>query len=403
MKPIFSKMPLNTIPTTAPASNDIFNVSNRGNTSKTLFFPTLTNAKSIWFWFSMAVFLSSCNSFSQFQYLSDWTQAFGLFLKNFMNNFCIIFGTVGYLHVSAEALQKLSLKGQLLHITLINLLMTPLMSLVAKIILFMMLEDPQLFQGILIEIVTNTLLAVLVTALLAYYFATQHHAITATQHRYQQKLLEQNAQLKNRITPHFFFNMLNTVQCLIETEPQRASDIIANVSKLYRLSFNEPREVPLTDEIALCEQYLSIEKYRFADRLQVTWELPDEDTLYDMVITSLTLQMLIEKMITSVVELTNKTITIHIVIGWENNLVNITLITTLPETIYRKLAGKDTQLTQKLSEMLSFAPQQDNLQRHFGKTASITYHIAAIPITPAPATAMNALVIKVRYVLIDVG
>lgn len=381
------------------------------DTPNKLFFPTLEDTKSVWFWFGLVIALSLYDVFSQFQYLPQWTQAFTLFFKTFASNFCIIFGTVGYLHFSVASFQSLPLKAQLIQLTLVNLLMTPLMTLLAKLIVFVVLQDAEPFQDIFIAMVINTFLAILVTALLVYYFATQYRTITATQQRYQQKLLEQNTQLKARITPHFFFNMLNTLQSLVESEPRLASNAINSVAKLYRLSFNEPREIALTDEITLCEEYLSIEKYRFADRLQVTWELPDEDLLYDMVITSLTLQMLIEKMITTVVELTSQAINIHIAVGWENNWVDIRLITTLPNLANfaqpspRNVSVQDEssilaseQLTSpQLKENLSFQAQEDNLQRHFGTTAHIDYRIEARTVTS------SAIVIQVHYPLADVG
>ncbi|MBR7551314.1 hypothetical protein KC220_22500, partial [Mycobacterium tuberculosis] len=91
----------------------------------------------------------------------------------------------------------------------------------------------------------------------------------------------------------------------------------------YRVSFDETREIALLDEMALCESYLSIEKYRFDKKLKVTWQLPDEDLLYDMVITSLSLQMVIEKLIVLIVENSTDPIHITISIDWQNDVAKI--------------------------------------------------------------------------------
>lgn len=356
---------------------------------KKLFFPTLGDTKSYWFWFGMVMFFSFYNMVIQFPTLADFRQGWVAFFKIVVENFCVIFGTIGYVHLSAEKFQKVSPKEQFVYLLLVNLLMTPLTMLLAKVIQFVVLQDLQVFSSVAIEIIISTFLSMLVTALLMYYFTNQYHIINATQKRYQQKLIEQNAQLKARITPHFFFNMLNTVQGLIELEPEQASEIIEKVAKLYRFSFYEAKEIALTDEIELCQDYLDIEKYRFEDRLQVTWELPDEDTLYDMVIASLTLQMLIEKMITGVVELTSQKIDIHIGIIWENGLVEIFVTTRLPTNL-------PDNLLENLNKNLSFQAQQDNLQRFFGKTASIGYHIEK------QQDIIKKLVIQAQYPLIDV-
>ena len=88
-------------------------------------------------------------------------------------------------------------------------------------------------------------------AVLLTYFEIQYQNIRRVELRTQQKLIEQNEQLKARITPHFFFNLLNTMQYLIETDPYEAERMIRHISNLYRVSFDETREIALLDEMAL--------------------------------------------------------------------------------------------------------------------------------------------------------
>lgn len=73
------------------------------------------------------------------------------------------------------------------------------------------------------------------------------------------------------------------MQYLIESDPYEAEVMVRHVSTLYRVSFDETREIALMDEIELCESYLVNGKYRFDSKLKVTWQLPDADLLYDMV------------------------------------------------------------------------------------------------------------------------
>lgn len=84
------------------------------------------------------------------------------------------------------------------------------------------------------------------------------------------------AALTTRIRPHFLFNSLNAVLGLIRAEPRRAEAVLENLAELLRALMRDNRElVPLSDEIALCRQYLEIEKLRLGERLQVQWQIAD--------------------------------------------------------------------------------------------------------------------------------
>jgi two-component system sensor histidine kinase AlgZ len=88
--------------------------------------------------------------------------------------------------------------------------------------------------------------------------------------------------LTARIRPHFLFNSLNAVLSLIRSEPRRAERALEEIADLFRALMRDPRDlVPLTDEIALCRQYLDLEKLRLGDRLEVVWDVdavpPDVD------------------------------------------------------------------------------------------------------------------------------
>ncbi|MBL8393297.1 MAG: histidine kinase [Candidatus Accumulibacter sp.] len=82
--------------------------------------------------------------------------------------------------------------------------------------------------------------------------------------------------LTARIRPHFLFNSLNAVISLIRLDPRRAETALEELAELFRALLRDPRElVPLADEIALCRQYLDLEKLRLGERLQIEWELGD--------------------------------------------------------------------------------------------------------------------------------
>ncbi|MFK7844399.1 MAG: histidine kinase, partial [Rhodothermales bacterium] len=77
--------------------------------------------------------------------------------------------------------------------------------------------------------------------------------------------------LRAQINPHFLFNALNTIISLIEERPEEAEETVQNLSAIFRhtLQTSSRSFIPLEDEINLVNQYLSIEKARFGDRLTV--------------------------------------------------------------------------------------------------------------------------------------
>jgi two-component system sensor histidine kinase AlgZ len=82
------------------------------------------------------------------------------------------------------------------------------------------------------------------------------------------------AELQSRIRPHFLFNTLNSAIALVRQEPAKAEGLLEDLSDLFRAALAEHGEsVTLAQEIELAKNYLSIEKVRFGERLQVQWQL----------------------------------------------------------------------------------------------------------------------------------
>ena len=82
------------------------------------------------------------------------------------------------------------------------------------------------------------------------------------------------AELQSRIRPHFLFNTLNSAIALVRAEPLKAEAVLEDLSELFRSALADPAEsVILGQEITLAKRYLAIEKVRFGDRLQISWQL----------------------------------------------------------------------------------------------------------------------------------
>jgi LytS/YehU family sensor histidine kinase len=85
--------------------------------------------------------------------------------------------------------------------------------------------------------------------------------------------------LQMQLHPHFLFNSLNAVLVLVRDEQHAAAALmIERLSGLLRevLESDHSHEVALSRELTLIGQYVGIEQVRFGDRLQVTYEIPDE-------------------------------------------------------------------------------------------------------------------------------
>jgi two-component system sensor histidine kinase AlgZ len=131
------------------------------------------------------------------------------------------------------------------------------------------------------------LLGGLAAGAMLFYFALRARAFSPA-------LAEARLQaLTARIRPHFLFNSLNAVLSLIRSDPRRAETALEELAELFRALMRDHRDLlPLADEIALCRQYLDLEKLRLGDRLNVEWEIADVPA--DLNVPPLMLQPLLE-------------------------------------------------------------------------------------------------------------
>jgi two-component system LytT family sensor kinase len=101
--------------------------------------------------------------------------------------------------------------------------------------------------------------------------------------------------LKRQIEPHFLFNALNAIAGLVrENRNASALTMIVGLSDFLRKVVEGAgrQQVPLGDEVQFVRQYLDIQKARFPDRLQVSFDVPKE--LLPMQVPSLILQPIVE-------------------------------------------------------------------------------------------------------------
>lgn len=148
----------------------------------------------------------------------------------------------------------------------------------------------------------------------------------------EQWMKQQNSELQARIQamqarihPHFLFNSLNSVVSLISIDPDKAENMLINLSRLFRASFQELKLVSLQEEIQLSKQYLAIEQVRVGDRLKIEWKIVNPEYLSDVKIPLLTLQPLLENSIFHGVESSLSNSTISVLVEILQKQVNIVI------------------------------------------------------------------------------
>ena len=130
--------------------------------------------------------------------------------------------------------------------------------------------------------------------------------------------------LQARIRPHFLFNSLNAVLSLIRSQPKQAETALEDMADLFRVLMADNRNlVPLAQEIALCRQYLALEKLRLNERLIVQWQIDDMPP--DALIPPLILQPLIENAVYHGIEPLANGGTINIQIYTKQNEIHLVL------------------------------------------------------------------------------
>lgn len=101
--------------------------------------------------------------------------------------------------------------------------------------------------------------------------------------------------LRRQIEPHFLFNTLNAIAGLVrEKKDDAAVNMIVGLSDFLRRVINDSdrQQVPLGEELDFTQKYLDIQKERFAERLQVSVDVPPE--LFSARVPSLILQPMVE-------------------------------------------------------------------------------------------------------------
>lgn len=127
--------------------------------------------------------------------------------------------------------------------------------------------------------------------------------IISAKKSYDEQLNYEKAQselLKSRVTimisqiqPHFLYNSLTSIAQLCEKDPKRAKTATIDFANYLRGNMNSIKDehpVPFDTELSHLKTYLSLEKMRFGDDLNIVYDIG----VTDFTIPSLTVQPLVE-------------------------------------------------------------------------------------------------------------
>lgn len=89
--------------------------------------------------------------------------------------------------------------------------------------------------------------------------------------RKEERMRSELSFLRSQISPHFIFNILNSIVYFIRTNSKLAEDVTIELSKLirYMLYDSENKQVPLEKEIEYLENYIGLQKLRFGEDVDI--------------------------------------------------------------------------------------------------------------------------------------
>ncbi len=120
------------------------------------------------------------------------------------------------------------------------------------------------------------------------------------QNGYLNEILRKEAQLKaleTQMNPHFLYNTLESINWRAKSVGAKdISSMAENLGTLLRITLDQnSKEVPLRRELELVQCYMTIQKFRYEDRLEYKITVPED--LYSRYVLKLTLQPLVENSI----------------------------------------------------------------------------------------------------------
>lgn len=132
-------------------------------------------------------------------------------------------------------------------------------------------------------------------AYFSYHFLINYTQAEMNSLRWQANIKEiELNKLKSQLNPHFMFNSMNSIRALVDENPSKAKESITQLSNILRntLMMEKNKVISFNDEIGIVQDYLTLEKVRFEERLH--FEIKSDPDAVNYFIPPLLLQTLVE-------------------------------------------------------------------------------------------------------------
>lgn len=131
--------------------------------------------------------------------------------------------------------------------------------------------------------------------------------------------------LHSKVNPHFLYNALNSIADLSITDGKKARQMTIALADLFRYSINYSNNnyATVSDEVAMTEVYLQIEKIRFEDNL--TYSVNIEDGAGHYLVPRFIMQPLVENAVKHGLKMTGKMTEIRLAVKIDKDalLINV--------------------------------------------------------------------------------
>lgn len=137
------------------------------------------------------------------------------------------------------------------------------------------------------------------------YFKFAREAVTAADIRAKHNQAALRT-MRYKLNPHFLFNTLNSISTLVlDRRKIEAEKTVENLSRFLRFTIDKTPDiqVPLSEEVDVAKKYIEIERLRFSDKLDVTYDITSDSL--ECLVPNLILQSVLEYLTTHHVLLTS--------------------------------------------------------------------------------------------------
>ncbi len=252
------------------------------------------------------IMFAAVTSIGRLYFIPEWPLAFQVqvfFMQSFV--FSCIWTFVKDLNIRLEKklpFQKGAVKRMVVQIFLTFAGVTPV---IFCVIYFLKPHLPNYFNTQFFALTMILFVVVIFLfnfAFYAYYFFTNWQASVEEKAHLEVQAAElekekfnlQYTQLKNQVNPHYLFNTLTSLDGLIHTNPELASDFVRHMAKVYRyvLQHKENEVVSLDEELEFIRHYINLMHIRYAEGINIHYTVSEDAKEKGIVM--VTLQMIID-------------------------------------------------------------------------------------------------------------